>query len=80
MPKCCWNCSKAKIYESSEAKLAKAFQAHIKPGKVAFHQSATFKKSCPVTGGVLLPASEDMLKKVWTGCMELTCFEPKEAK
>ena len=37
-----------------------------------------FKKSCPVTGGVLLPASEDMLKKVWTGCMELTCFEPKE--
>ena len=44
----------------------------------SFHRSATFKKACPVTGGVLLPASEDMLKKVWTGCMELTCFE--EAK
>lgn len=37
-----------------------------------------FRTACPVTGGVLLPASEDMLKKVWTGCMELTCFEAKE--
>ena len=59
MPKCCWNCAKAKIYHY--------------PTK-----DPEFKKSCPVTGGVLLPASEDMLKKVWTGCMELTCFEPKE--
>lgn len=80
MPRCCWDCAKAKIEESAQAKLAKAFQARLKPTVVAFHNHAGFRMSHPVTGGVMIPASEDMLKKVWTGCMELTCFEPKEAK
>lgn len=78
MPRCCWDCAKAKIEESAQAKLAKAFQARLKPTVVAFHNHAGFRMVCPVTGGVWSPCSEEMLKKVHTGCMELTCFEEKK--
>lgn len=77
MDRCCWNCAKGKIDESSQVKLAKAFQAHLKPGAVVFHKASDYRLACPVTGGLWTPASEEMLKRVWTGCMTLTCFEPK---
>ena len=77
MDRCCWNCAKITIEETAQAKLAKAFQSKLKKAGV-MHRGHDIRMSCPVTGGVKISTSEDMLQKVWTGCMELTCFEPKE--
>ena len=76
MDRCCWNCAKITIEETAQAKLAKAFQSKLKKVGV-MHRGNDIRMSCPVTGGVMVSTSEDMLQKVWTGCVELTCFEPK---
>lgn len=77
MDKCCWNCAKIKIEETAQAKLAKAFQSKLK--KVGtMYRGKDILMACPVTGGIQIPTSEAMLNRVYTGCMELTCFEPKE--
>lgn len=77
MARCCWDCKKITVEETAQAKLAKAFQSKVSRPEI-IHRGKDLLMACPVTGGVLLPASEAMLKKVWTGCMELTCFEAKE--
>ena len=77
MARCCWDCKKTTIEETAQAKLAKAFQSKL--GKVGtMYRGNDIMMSCPVTGGVMIPASEAILNKVFTGCVELTCFEAKE--
>ena len=77
MDRCCWNCAKITIEETTQAKLAKAFQSKLKKVGV-MHRGNDIRMSCPVTGGVMIPASEAILNRVFTGCMTLRCFEPKE--
>lgn len=77
MDRCCWNCKKIKIEETAQAKLAKAFQAKLKKVGV-MHRGNDIQMSCPVTGGVMIPASEAILLRVYEGCQALSCFEPKE--